>query len=81
MCVVSNMMDSARYQWPPISTWPVQTVTDFSEIIKKLSEIDKKLGAKDCYDPKKEAFLKELDDRLKAIEKHIETLKYNRYLK
>lgn len=71
MCVVSMMIDSAGAQWPPIRQWPYQEAQDFSEIIRKLSEMDEKLGAKDCYDPKKEKFLQELADRITELEKRI----------
>lgn len=69
MCVVSNMIDTAREQWPPIQTWPAPVPQEMQEIIRRLADIDRKLGAKDCYDPKKEQFLKDLSDRVAKLEK------------
>lgn len=68
MCVVSVVVDQSQRQWGSIQTWPAPVVVDMSQIIEKLSEIDKKLGAKDCYDPKKDEFLKALADRVAALE-------------
>lgn len=68
MCVVSLVVDASQRQWGNISTWPAPVVVDMSEVIQKLSEIDKKLGARDCYDPKKDEFLQALERRLKAVE-------------
>jgi hypothetical protein len=68
MCVVSNMVDSMREQWPPISSWPAPQVIDISSILDAIRALDEKLGAKDCHDPKKDKFLKELEERVKALE-------------
>ena len=69
MCAVSMVVDAAYTQFPPIQQWPIQQVVDMSEVIKLLTKIDEKLGAKDCVDAKKEAFLKELADRVAELEK------------
>lgn len=68
MCVVSMVIDASRQQLPPIQTWPLPVAQDMSEVIGKLAEIDKKLGTKDCYDPKKDAYIKELEDRIAKLE-------------
>lgn len=70
MCVVSNMIDSAGKQWPPFNSgnWNLPTLTEFQQIINKLAEIDRKLGAKDCYDPKKDEVIAQLQARIKELE-------------
>jgi hypothetical protein len=74
MCVVSAMIDSSQ-QWGPIQKWPYPVVQDMSDIIRRLAEIDKKLGAKDCFDPKKDSFIQELSERLAALEAVAKTKK------
>jgi hypothetical protein len=56
-------------QYPPIQTWPYQQVIDMSEVLKKLDLLDKKLGAKNCYEPVKEDVLKQLENRIEVLEK------------
>ena len=68
MCVVSNMIDSARTQWPQPQYIPYPVAVDLTDIINKLAEIDKKLGAKDCFDPKKDEYIQQLADRIKQLE-------------
>ena len=68
MCMVSLMVEQAPQQWGQPSTWPHQTIVDVAEILRKLEAIDKKLGAPDCVDAKKEKFLRELDERLERLE-------------
>lgn len=58
MCVVSMLVDSTQRQWGQIQTWPSPVPQDMSEIIRRLAEIDKKLGARDCFDPKKDEFIR-----------------------
>jgi hypothetical protein len=71
MCVVSMVVDSARQQWPQPQFMPYRQAVDLSEVIEKLGQIDKKLGAKDCYDSKKDAYIQELRDRIAALEKEL----------
>jgi hypothetical protein len=68
MCVVSMVIDGANRQWGNIQTWPSPVPQDMSEIIRRLAEIDKKLGAKDCFDPKKDEFIRALQDRIAELE-------------
>jgi hypothetical protein len=69
------VVDGAREQWGQIQNWPYPVVQDMSDIIERLSEIDKKLGAKDCFDPKKDAFIQELSERLAALEQVVKPKK------
>lgn len=75
MCVVSNTIDSVYKQYPPLNTWTYPQLVDMSEVIKRLDALDKKLGAMDCYDPKKQKFLQELKDRIEELEQQVKDLK------
>lgn len=68
MCVVSMVVDSARQQWPQPQYMPPSYAFELADIIRRLGELDKKLGAKDCYDPKKDAYIQELEQRITALE-------------
>ena len=69
MCVVSVVVDASRQQWGQISQWPTEVAYDMKDIIRRLDAIDKKLGAKDCYDPKKQEFIAELEARIARLER------------
>ena len=69
MCVVSVVIGESRKQWGQIQNWPLQQASEMQQIIQKLAEIDKKLGARDCIDPVKEKFLADLDKRVKKLER------------
>ncbi|MGH3626852.1 MAG: hypothetical protein ACRDRL_05335 [Sciscionella sp.] len=68
MYAVSAIIDSARDQFPPINQWPFQQVVDMTKAIELLTQIDKKLGAKDCVDEKKDKFIKQLQRRIVKLE-------------
>lgn len=68
MCSVSMITNNFDKQYPPINQWPYQQAVDLSEVLKKLDDIDKKMGAKDCNETGKEAFFKALEDRIAALE-------------
>lgn len=68
MCAISVVIDAAMTQFPPVNQWPLPQVTDMTEVVRLLKAIDDKLGTKDCVDAKKDAFLKELADRLAVLE-------------
>lgn len=71
MCAVSAVIGETMRQFPPIQTWPYQPAVDLSEVIKRLDRIDKALGAKDCHEPTKDAFLKSLEARIAELEKRL----------
>jgi len=70
MCAVSAVSDYYMQPrspfWPnytPPSTTPVPVIDEetkaiLREIVKKLDEVDKKLGDRECMDAKKEEFFK-----------------------
>ena len=66
MCTVSMVYDFA-HKLPP-QVWNPVIYNDFSELIRKLDEIDRKLGLPDCHDPKKAEFMKSVEERLKRLE-------------
>lgn len=56
-------------QWePPQPQWSKELLQKLDTVIKMLAEIDSKMGAKDCYDPKKEAFIKDIKEKLAELE-------------
>lgn len=66
MCVVSVVQDYFKNQ--PPSIWNQSTFDEYKEIIRRLGELDKKLDQKDCEDPAKAAWMKEVEERLKTLE-------------
>lgn len=68
MCAVSFVIDAARTQFPPIDVWPKSQAEDMLKVIDMLKKIDDKLGAKDCVDATKDAFVKELERRIIQLE-------------
>lgn len=68
MCVVSVVTQAIPQQWGGFGGqgWDYGTAQTLKEILARLDEIDRKLGAKDCTDPNKAAFLKALDDYVEA---------------
>jgi hypothetical protein len=67
MCVVSLVITGAQDQWGPIKNWPIPVAQDLSEIINRLSAIEKKIGIKDCSDPVKDEFLEMLHKHFKPL--------------
>lgn len=49
--------------------WSPESLNDLKEILKRLDELDKKLGLAHCEDPKKAEWLKGLEKRVKKLEK------------
>lgn len=66
MCMVSVVFDYGRTV-PPTS-WTPDTWSQYQEILRKIEELDKKLGEPECHDPEKATWMKDIEDRLKALE-------------
>lgn len=66
MCVVSMVYDAVRTV--PLDNWTRPAFTDFQEIIRRIERLDEKLGQKDCVDPAKAAWMREVEDRLRKLE-------------
>lgn len=41
---------------------------EFKEIIRRLDDLDEKLGQPDCHDPAKAAWMREVEARLEKLE-------------
>lgn len=58
--------------WPtglPASLpWTADSFAELKKIIERLDALDKKLGLEHCEDPKKAAWMKKIEKRLKALE-------------
>lgn len=48
--------------------WDRSTFEQYKDILKRLDALDQKLGQPDCVDPAKEAYMQEIENRLKALE-------------
>ena len=79
MCVVSMLSDWGHRQWPsypPILPSYVPTYIgpsreeweEFKELLKKATKFDEVSGQPDCVDPKKQEWMKEIEERLKKLE-------------
>jgi hypothetical protein len=53
---------------PPEPQWSKELLKKLEQVIEMLGEIDRKMGAKDCFDPKKEEFIRELKEKLALLE-------------
>jgi len=79
MCVVSAVHDSVSQQFPLYPVYPQGISSNpqwtwdlyykFQEMIKKVEEFDALINAKECLDPAKAEFLKEIYDYLKDKDK------------
>jgi len=68
MCAVSVIHDYMRTNTTP-ETWTRPAFNEFQEVIRRLDDLDKKLGQPDCHDPQKAAWMEEVEHRLQKIEK------------
>lgn len=84
MCVASNIGDYYKPHWPqfdppkiwpdltpakPINPWSEEKMRKLMELIEKAREMDKLMGEPDCEDPAKTAWMKQVEQRLKKLEK------------
>lgn len=67
MCMVSVIQDYGRTRIDP-TTWTQPVFNEYQEILRRLGELDKKLGEPDCEDPEKATWMKAIEDRLAALE-------------
>lgn len=86
MCVVSNVADWGRKQWPqpwtpvhPTGPWPSDTPTrdqwaEFRDLIEKAKEIDIATNQPDCDTEEKTAWMQQMEKRIQELE---EALKKN----
>jgi hypothetical protein len=82
MCAVS-MISEHYYDWetarkpfvwpptlPPRLPWTPEAFADLKEILRRLDELDKKLGLEHCEDPKKAEWMQQIEERLRLLEQH-----------
>lgn len=81
MCVVSNIGDYGRQQWPqpwktiPLEpgSWPSDTPSreawdEYKDLIEKAKEFDQKTGQPECESEEKTAWMKDMEDRISQLE-------------
>ncbi len=69
MCVVSMVTGGMEQQWPRPQFWQKQDLQEVTLILKKLDELDKKMGAKDCSDNAlKVKYIELLEKRIADLE-------------
>lgn len=67
MCSVSVIHDYWQNNTTP-QQWTRPMLDEYQQIIKRLDKLDEALGQKDCIDPAKAAWMREVEERLAAIE-------------
>ena len=66
MCMVSVV--SVAGSNVPLTDWTRPAFSEYQEILKRIEALDAKLGQPDCVDPAKEAWMKQVEERLSALE-------------
>lgn len=67
MCAVSAVHDYFRLR--PDTPWTQDTFSEYQEIIRRLGDLDRKLDQPDCDDPAKSEWMKDVELRLRELEK------------
>ena len=67
MCSVSVVHDYFREQTSP-KQWTRPMVNDYKRVIELLEKLDRKTDQPDCEDPAKAAWMREVEERLDALE-------------
>jgi hypothetical protein len=67
MCAVSAVHDNYSIG-VPLQQWTRPLFNEYQDIIARLDALDKKLGQKECEDPSKAAWMREVEKRLSALE-------------
>lgn len=53
----------------PNTYWTPANFSEYQEIIRLLTELDRKLGLANCEDPAKAAWMENIEKRMKKLEK------------
>jgi len=53
----------------PMQQWTYPAWNQFTEILRRIEELDAKLDQPDCEDPAKAAWMREVEERLRRLEK------------
>lgn len=67
MCAIS-VVTAWGQTMVPVETWTRSNWSEYQEILKRLADLDEKLGMANCEDPAKAAWMKSVEDRLAALE-------------
>jgi hypothetical protein len=67
MCAVSAMGDYFR-QNVSLQQWTRPVFSEYQEVLRRLADLDAKLGQPDCEDPAKAAWMREVEARLASLE-------------
>ncbi len=67
MCAVSVIHDYMRVNVPP-EQWTRPLFSEYQEIIRRIEQLDTKLSQPDCPDPAKAAWMRDVEERLMALE-------------
>lgn len=67
MCSVSVIQHYMGTSTEP-AQWTRPMLNEYQEIIRRLDKLDGQLGQPDCVDPAKEAWMREVEARLDAME-------------
>jgi len=68
MCSMSVLHDYMRTNIP-ITQWTRKDFNEYKEIIDRLDKLDKKLDQPECDSEDKSAWMKEVEERLEALER------------
>ena len=66
MCIVSGVLDYGRTI--PFDNWSVPKFNEYADIIRRLDELDRKLGEPNCERPGKRAWMRGIERRLADLE-------------
>lgn len=70
MCMVSMVTHGMGQEYPQFpQPFTLPQLVDLSEVLKRLDELDKKIGAKNCDEPGKAEFFEKLNARIEALER------------
>jgi hypothetical protein len=65
--------------WPqgvPVELpWNEESLKLLRDVMQKMKELDEKLGLKDCEDPNKAEWMKEIENRVRKLEKNAKKIK------
>ena len=70
MRLVSMVYDYSKQNFP-LDNWTEDKYEWFKDIIERTKKLDEMMDQRDCVDPEKEKYMREIEDRLANLEKRI----------
>lgn len=67
MCAVSMVHDAFQRIEPQQWTWPL--FNDYRDLIRRLDDLERRMGVAECHDPAKAEWMLKVEDRLKQLER------------